>query len=217
MSIATLKKKTAAKYNNMSVNVPQFSINGGHRSQGWVGQTTLSRSLPKTPMVGDTPRGSGGCCGTYNIATIVQSAVTSTNNPEVIKPSVLSNDGMLATKYRWIGRPAPYTSVKPGAGNNLNDQSDYITRKAKESINATTNNCPPIPKDPCNESCSNIIFKGRRDTPHGVITNSITKKVGPKSGGEYISELSDECVNNDVQFQEKNNTGNGGTPFACGQ
>ena len=53
MSIATLKRKTEAKYNNVSVNVPQFSINGGYRNQGWVGQTTLSRSLPKTPMVGD--------------------------------------------------------------------------------------------------------------------------------------------------------------------
>ena len=60
MSIATLKKKTAAKYNNASVNVPQFSINGGYRNQGWVGQTTLSRSLPKTPMVGNTPKGHGG-------------------------------------------------------------------------------------------------------------------------------------------------------------
>ena len=121
MSIATLKKKTAAKYNNASVNVPQFSINGGYRNQGWVGQTTLSRSLPKTPMVGNTPKGHGGCCGTYNIGTIVQSAVTSTNNPADIKPSVLSTDGMLDTKYRWIGRPAPYTSVKSSAGNNLND------------------------------------------------------------------------------------------------
>ena len=78
MSIATLKKKTAAKYNNMSVSEPKFSLNGGHRSQGWVGQTTLSRSLPKTPMVGNTPKGSGGCCGTYRVTPIVQSAVKST-------------------------------------------------------------------------------------------------------------------------------------------
>lgn len=33
MSIVALKKKTAAKYNNMSVGVSQFSINGGHRNQ----------------------------------------------------------------------------------------------------------------------------------------------------------------------------------------
>ena len=214
MSIATLKKKTAAKYNNASVNVPQFSINGGYRNQGWVGQTTLSRSLPKTPMVGNTPKGHGGCCGTYNIGTIVQSAVTSTNNPADIKPSVLSTDGMLDTKYRWIGRPAPYTSVKPGAGNNLNDQSDYITQKTKSTINDTTNLCPPIAK--CKESCKSSIFKGRTDTPHGINADSVTKTIGPKTGGEYVSELGDKCISTDVKFQDQNNTGNGGTPFACG-
>jgi len=215
MSIATFKKKTAAKYNNVSVNVPQFSINGGYRNQGWVGQTTLSRSLPKTPMVGDIPRGSGGCCGTYNIKNIVQSAVTSTNNPAVIKPSVLSNYGMLATKYRWIGRPAPYTSVKPDDGNNLNDQGDYITRKNKDTIGDITKNCPPIPK--CNESCKSSMFKGRIDTPHGINADSITKTVGPKTEGEYTSELGNECVSIDVEFQDQNNTGNCGTPFACVQ
>ena len=214
MSIATLKKKTAAKYNNASVNVPQFSINGGYRNQGWVGQTTLSRSLPKTPMVGNTPKGHGGCCGTYNIGTIVQSAVTSTNNPAVIKPSVLSTDGMLDTKYRWIGRPAPYTSVKSSAENNLNDQSDYITQKTKSTINDINRNYPSIPK--CKESCKNSIFKGRTDTPHGINADSVTKTVGPQTGGEYVSKLSDECASSDVKCPDKNKGGNQGTPFACG-
>jgi len=214
MSIATLKKKTAAKYNNASVNVPQFSINGGYRNQGWVGQTTLSRSLPKTPMVGNTPKGHGGCCGTYNIGTIVQSAVTSTNNPAVIKPSVLSTDGMLDTKYRWIGRPAPYTSVKSSAENNLNDQSDYITQKTKSTINDINRNHPSIPK--CKESCKNSIFKGRTDTPHGINADSVTKTVGPQTGGEYVSKLSDECASSDVKCPDKNKGGNQGTPFGCG-
>ena len=214
MSIATLKRKTAAKYNNASVNVPQFSINGGYRNQGWVGQTTLSRSLPKTPMVGNTPKGHGGCCGTYNIGTIVQSAVTSTNNPAVIKPSVLSTDGMLDTKYRWIGRPAPYTSVKSSAENNLNDQSDYITQKTKSTINDINRNYPSIPK--CKESCKNSIFKGRTDTPHGINADSVTKTVGPQTGGEYVSKLSDECASSDVKCPDKNKGGNGGTPFGCG-
>ena len=45
MSLATLKKKTEAKYKNLSVGLPQFSINGSLRNQGYVGQTSLSRSL----------------------------------------------------------------------------------------------------------------------------------------------------------------------------
>ena len=60
MSIATLKRKTLAKYNNMSVGQPQFSLNGTHRSQGYVGQTMLSRSLPRSLMKGNVIRGHGG-------------------------------------------------------------------------------------------------------------------------------------------------------------
>ena len=49
MSIATLKRKTQTKYNNMSVGSTQgFSLNGGFRNQGYVGQTSLSRSLSRT-------------------------------------------------------------------------------------------------------------------------------------------------------------------------
>ena len=77
MSIVALKKKTAAKYNNMSAGQPQFSINGGYRNQGWVGQTSLSRSLPKTPMRGGAARGLGCCFGTYNTQMII-TPVTST-------------------------------------------------------------------------------------------------------------------------------------------
>jgi len=211
MSIATLKKKTAAKYNNSSVNVPNFSINGGYRNQGWVGQTSLSRSLPRTPMVGNTPRGSGGCCGTYNLTPIIQSGVTSIDDNSVIKSSVVSNDGMIAQKHRWIGRPAPYTSVKPGAGNNLNDQSDYITRKAKSAINESKD-CSKmdIPKYVCNSEIYKCDPK---------IDGHITKMVGPITGGQYVNNLNDECTTTiDKEFQEQNNNSsnaNNGTPFAC--
>ena len=67
MSIATLKKKTMYKYNNSSVGHTQFSINGGYRSQGFVGQTSLSRSFLKTPMKGNVICGHGG--GARNIST----------------------------------------------------------------------------------------------------------------------------------------------------
>lgn len=117
MSISTLKKKTQAKYNNMSVGQNQFSLNGTHRSQGWVGQTTLSRSLPKTPMQGQTPKGHGGCCGTYDKSQgIIQSAVSSLNNNNIIKTSVISNKGMLGEKltpYRNYLMPYPYVSSIP--------------------------------------------------------------------------------------------------------
>ena len=117
MSIVALKKKTQARYNNNSVGLPQFSLNGTYRNQGYVGQTSLSRSLPRTLARGNTLRGSGGCCGKYNKSPSILSAVTSTENNQVVKSSVLSYDGMAATKYQWIRRPAPITVVKSDNNN----------------------------------------------------------------------------------------------------
>ena len=48
MSIATLKRKTLAKYNNSSVNTGEgFSLNGAYRNQGYVGQKSKSRTRKK--------------------------------------------------------------------------------------------------------------------------------------------------------------------------
>ena len=136
MSIAILKKKTAAKYNNVSVNVPHFSTVGGYRNQGWVGQTSLSRSLPRSLRRGDTLRGYGGCCGTYTIAnSVINPDLCCKNNNKVIKRASMNTAGMIMTKYRWIRRPRPYTSVKPGAGNILyRAESELIERKKEKCI-----------------------------------------------------------------------------------
>jgi len=99
MSIATLKRKTQVQYNNMSVGQQGFSLNGTRRSQGYVGQTSLSRSLPRTPMNGPDARGYGG---NYNMGIIVQSAVTSLNDPTVVKQSVISTLGMLDERLQCM-------------------------------------------------------------------------------------------------------------------
>ena len=136
MSLATLKKKTQTKYNNMSVGSKNgFSLNGTHRSQGYIGQTSLSRSLPRTLAKGNTQRGHGGCCGTFIQKNPVISAVTSTENPNEIKSSVLSSTGFIATHHRWIRRPQPFTTVKQD--NNLanNSQQGYIKYLQQKTIN----------------------------------------------------------------------------------
>ena len=124
MSLATLKKKTATKYNNMSVSGPfsknGFSLYGTRRNQGYIGQDTLGRSLPKTIMKGNVQHGHGGCCGTYDVHPIVQSAVTSTNDPLVIKNAVLSTRGLLA-KRKCNDCPV----VKPDNNLNNNTQGAY--------------------------------------------------------------------------------------------
>ena len=38
MSIVVMKRKVAASHRTMSAGLAQFSLNGTHRSQGWVGQ-----------------------------------------------------------------------------------------------------------------------------------------------------------------------------------
>jgi hypothetical protein len=134
MSVATLKKKTNQSYRVVSTGVPTFSLNGTHRSQGYVGQTSLSRSLPKTLMKGNVACGHGGHNGSYLITPIVQSAVISLNNPNVVKSSVVNTLGMINTKYRWIRRPEPYSVVKPDNTMNSNTQTDYITYLKKKTI-----------------------------------------------------------------------------------
>jgi hypothetical protein len=209
MSVATLKKKTQSKYNNMSVGVKQFSLNGTHRNQGYVGQTTLSRSLPRTLARGNTLRGYGGTNGHFIQYPSVISAVTSTEDSNIIKPSVLSYDGMIATQYRWIKRPQPFTIVKPDNTRNANTQQDYIYYLQNKTMNEY-NNCSSN-----NKTCTNIF---RKDLPLNVRNQSIYNFTKPKSSyipmsqSEYLhSALNKKCVSQDYKYQSSIQQ----TPFAC--
>ncbi len=224
MSISTLKKKSLQKYNVMSTGYKNFSLNGTHRSQGWVGQSNLSRSLPRTLMNGPTERGHGGCDGTYNITPIVTSAVTSLNDDSVIKSSVLSYDGMMATQFRWIRRPQPYTSVKPDTNHHLNNQSDYINRLTRLTTAQTCNDTQPQKQRPC-KSCSvdPILFRSYSNTPQSFAQpypNPITKPDSdfvPISQGDYLVQLNRSCTQIDDEFQALQNlsSSNCSVPFAC--
>lgn len=197
MSIVTLKKKTNATYKNVSTNQGIFSLNGTHRSQGYVGQTSLSRSLPRTLMNGNTPRGHGGCCGTYPTLTIVQSAVTSLNDPKVVKSSVMNTKGMLDEKLRCCKN-----IVKPDSNNLINNQSNYINNLAKQTIkqydlscnlhvNTTGSNCPNtigcVNKDP-------FFYKG----PAYVLHTKPESDYKSISQGDYLIKKHNKCVNNDI-------------------
>lgn len=195
MSEATLKRKTAAKYNNMSVGTKTgFSLNGGHRSQGYVGQTNLSRSNPRTLAKGNTLKGAGGCCGKFYIGNSVISGVTSTEDPNIIKSSVIDNDGMIATKYRWIRRPAPYTSVKSDYHLNNNtggEYTDYIHQKTIKDINDCGDNTKI-----CNTSsntCKNIISQTKVSKLFNFTKPQRGPKFIPKSQSEYLYQLNKKC------------------------
>jgi hypothetical protein len=228
MSIATLKRKTEAKYNNMSVGAKNgFSLNGTHRSQGYVGQTSLSRSLPRTLMKGNTIRGHGGCCGKFPIYPIVQSAVTSQEDPTVVKMSSINTSGMIEEKLHCmsnLGKPGfiatksdiiPYTNVKPDFNQNLNSQSDYVARIGKETVKEA---------DACHVSkyigtgiktysgINKSIFRSTitgQNQPICVYTKPESNYVAMEQG-KYITKLHDKCTENDIINVKKPTMG---TPF----
>jgi hypothetical protein len=134
MSLATLKKKTNAKYNNLSVG-QGFSLNGVHRNQGYIGQTSLSRTIIGTPMKGSAPKGHGGCCGTY-LNKIVKPALC-LEKSEMVKRSVLSSNGMLRLRNKWLNGKS---TVKPDVNQNNNIASMATVMKRRKAINELKNN-----------------------------------------------------------------------------
>jgi len=221
MSLVTLKKKTNTQYRNMSSNrIGGFSLNGSRRSQGYIGQSMVSRHFPSTPMRGNVARGHGGCCGTYKIGTIIQTpsipfptnpsnGSTASNKSNVIKSSVLDTKGMLMTKYRWIRRPQPYATVKPDSNMIQGTQHSYIENLAKNTV-TTLNACNTVGK--CKlfaNTCGNL-QRYQRPRPFGtniVVTRgwySTTKtsealaKLGPIDQSSFIKALAGSCSKDNV-------------------
>lgn len=108
-----------------------FSINGGHRNVGYIGKT-YQMSKQGTPFRGVTPCwGSGGCCGTYKKSRPVfnvDEVIVLGDQYKYIKPSVLSNKGMLNKKYRWIASGQyPNYWVQPNySGNQVESASQGV-------------------------------------------------------------------------------------------
>lgn len=90
MSIVTMKRKSRGYNNPISSN--GFSLNGGYRNQGWVGQTSISRSINRTVFKGLDPVGHGGLLGSYNRSILSNNQCTSNINT-IIKPSTLTTKG----------------------------------------------------------------------------------------------------------------------------
>jgi hypothetical protein len=215
MSEATLKRKTRTQYRNMSVGSKAggFSLNGTRRSQGYVGQTMLGRHFPRTPMRGNVARGSGGCCGTYYQGTIIQSGVpfptgvngnSANNNPQIVKKSVMNNDGHIMSRYRWIRRPQPYSTVKIDASTTNNTQGSYITNKSTKLINALAS-CDVLGVCKNNTNICGGLNRFQRPRPFGSVihyprawssitkTADTSKKLGPISQTAFIAALHGSC------------------------
>jgi len=117
-----------------------FSINGGHRNVGYIGKT-YKFSKQGTPFRGAYPIGNGGTYGNYETPQPVF------NSREVdvlgqqylyIKPSVLSNYGMLRKKYKWAyNGQYPNNWVQPvltGNQTDTNSSGVYIHNKSAANM-----------------------------------------------------------------------------------
>jgi len=116
-----------------------FSINGGHRNKGRVGQES-KMSKNGTPYRGIYAVGWGGTHGRYPYTEPVLNACfpkieINGNMFKYIKPSVLSNYGMLRQKYKWAyNGQFPNNTVQPNYGtSNLSDNTSqglYVQTKS---------------------------------------------------------------------------------------
>ena len=163
MSLQTLKKKVTNNYMGVSIsgrspggiwvtrgpfrnnstqvvneNNNGFSLNGGHRNIGHVGKTWLNSKV-FTPYRGAYAKGYGGCCGHYyqeqNVFPIREVDTRGTEY-KYIKPSVLSNKGMLELKYQsiWNGQ-YPCNIVSPEGNDNLINATNGVYAHTLASAN----------------------------------------------------------------------------------
>jgi len=207
MSIVALKRKSQTQYHNLSVGQKCFSLNGGYRNQGYVGQENRSRFLSRTLMKGNVVKGHGGCCGTYKVGRIVQTSVTSTENHNVVKSSVLGTSGQIATQYRWIRRPQPFITVKPDTNNNINTQQQYIENKKKSIIG-----CNIVKPVIIQKKCCSVPTKNYNKISYKILSDPTKTTIMPQS--DYITALAGKCANNllDIKYVPRPTRGQ---PVAC--
>ncbi len=112
MSLVALKRKSLTKYNQQhSANSSAgFSINGVIRNNSYIGKSSNMTNGVRTPFKGDTPRGHGGCCGTYG-GTIISAPQPYVNDLETPFKSVKSTNGYLE---QYLHHEFPNYWVDPG-------------------------------------------------------------------------------------------------------
>lgn len=125
-----------------------FSLNGGHRSIGYVGKS-MAMSKNGTPFRGTQPLGNGGHYGQYATPRPVYNAdevIAQGEEWAYVKPSVLSTYGMLSKKYRWIKNGQyPNYWVQPnytGMQTDTASQGMYLHEKTTANMCVTDVNNP---------------------------------------------------------------------------
>ena len=162
MSIVTLKRASKRFQYKITRN-STFSLNGGHRNQGWVGQTSLSRHNIRTPHRGTHPIGHGGCCGKYNVSVLKGSCCA--NDASIVKLSTKNTHPYLLSSVKHPTAVGQYSCRKgcPVINNwvkntspEKNSQALYIKdRKHEVSLSCYCEHKDKDPPPACKGSCVN--------------------------------------------------------------
>jgi hypothetical protein len=188
MSLATLKHKTTTLYHSMSVNRPQFSLNGYYRNDRSLPSTNRTQtSIPRTLARGNQLRGHGGNNGTFVIKIITplcEQPLTEQIPNKQVKQSTQNTKGLIATKYLWTKLPNPYTWVKR-QNSALNSSSQTFTENLSKQATKT------------------IVSKINLNTTtlNQCTQYNITKDISAYTSitqSNYISGLGGDCVNSVV-------------------
>jgi hypothetical protein len=183
MSIATLKRKTNTKYNNMSVGLPQFSLNGYYRNDRSLPSTNRTQtSIPRTIARGNQYRGYGGLNGAFNISVITplceQPNAEQALKIKNVKISTKNTSGLIAKKYLWTKLPNPYTWVKRSGSTLNNACSTYTANLTKQAVKTIVS--IPKPQSATLGQCNFI------QNPDNFVA---------MQQGLYVQKLGGDCVN----------------------
>lgn len=210
MSIAVLKRKSNRFKSVVSgKGTGGFSINGGLRNQGWVGQDTLGRHLNGTPFRGVEPMGNGGSGGKY-VRSIVNSGSCCANDPKVIKRSTLNTSGYINATIthptgvfnegctnlcskKWVKNFSPLDHSQSSHITHIKRRESKECEKSRMKETDVKNNNEKKEKKEkkdCDKKggCNNkhlFYINGKR---FYIVNNTKTKnkvKFGPVSSGEY--------------------------------
>jgi hypothetical protein len=180
MSIVAMKRKSRGYNNPISGQGTQgFSLNGGYRNQGWVGQTSISRPVHRTLFKGTNPVGHGGILGQYNVA-VQSGGMCSANNSSIIKRSTLTTKGYIDTDCSChqdtVKLIDPLQSSQEIYIKNLSDKTATCV---VEKTTSGTYNCPIA-----NKNSASHFIGGKK-----VVVKPYSKNVSNLTYGEYIRSL----------------------------
>jgi hypothetical protein len=141
MSLQILKKKSRSNRRFAPISgrgTDGFSLNGGYRNVGAVGQFKLMSNVTRTPYKGSVAKGNGGKLGKYytteNQGGGLNSGSCCTNDNTVIKKSSINTAGMIDTKYKWMKGTYPNFWVQEDDNSYRvhRDQQTYIENLTKQ-------------------------------------------------------------------------------------